>query len=121
MKTVSFALVGQNQKQQQKLAELAERRLLEQLPVDAKTLRRAAKYLDPKYLKLTAIAVGGGAALLAALIAFSRGRIYQAAVARELKKQLAPLNTKLDRLETQNEELRQQNEELQKQLKTAGD
>lgn len=114
-KNVSLALVGQEQKQT--LAELTQQRFLEQLGVDTKALRRAARYLEPKRLKFTAIAVGGGVALLSALVALSRGRIYQAAVAREMKKQLAPLSGKLDRLEAQNEELRQQNEELQRQLK----
>ncbi len=118
MKNVSLALVGQNQKQ--KLTELAEQRLWEQLQVDTKALRRAARFLEPKRLKFTAIAVGGGVALISAFAAFGRGRIYQAAVAREMKRQLAPLNSKLDRLEAQNEELRKQNEELERQLKTAG-
>jgi chaperonin cofactor prefoldin len=44
-------------------------------------------------------------------------RVYRAAVARELKKQLAPVNKKLDELEKQNEELKKQNEQLKKQLR----
>ena len=46
----------------------------------------------------------------------SHDRMYQAAVARELKKQLEPIHKQLDELSAQNEELRRQNEQLQKQL-----
>ncbi len=105
----------------QSLSAYAQQRVLEQLPVDTKALRKAAKYLEPKRLKLVALAAVGGGALLSLLSSVGHERLYQAAVARELKRQLAPLNAKLDRLETQNEELRRQNETLQRQLKTAGE
>lgn len=105
----------------QALSAYAEQRILEQFPVDTKALRRAAKYLDPKRLKLVALVAVGGGALLSLLASIGHERLYQAAVARELKRQLAPLNAKLDRLETQNEELRRQNEALKERLPdTAG-
>ena len=48
---------------------------------------------------------------------FARSRISRIAMGRELKKQLAPINRKLDELEKQNEELKKQNEELKRKLK----
>ena len=98
------------------LTSRTEQAVLDLLPVDEKSLRRAAKLLEPKNLKRLGLAAVGGAALLSALGTAGRDRIYRAAVARELKKQLEPVNKKLDALEQQNEELRRQNEELQKQL-----
>lgn len=101
------------------LAKRAEQAVLERIPVEPATLRKAVKYLDPKKMKLLAIAVAGGAALLSLLGTIGHDRIYRAAVARELKKQLAPVNERLDALQAQNEELKQQNEELKKQLTSA--
>lgn len=98
------------------LAVRAEQALLSQLPVDTKVLKKAAKYLEPGKLKLFALAAAGGAALLSLLASAGHARVYRAAVSRELKKQLAPVNEKLGQLEAQNEELKRQNEELQKQL-----
>lgn len=98
------------------LAVRAEQALLNQLPVNTKALQKAAKYLEPGKLKLIAIAVAGGAAMLSMLGSIGHERLYQAAVARELKKQLAPINEKLGQLEAQNEELKNQNEALQKEL-----
>ena len=72
--------------------------------------RRKPRDLDPETGKS-----GGGALSLAGSLA--RSRLYRAALAKELKKQLAPGNRKLDELEKQNEELKKQNEHLKKQLK----
>ncbi len=66
----------------------------------------ALKNVDMKKLKLTALAAGGGILLLGAAGSLTRYETYRIAVARELKKQLTPLNAKLDELEKQNEELR---------------
>ena len=66
--------------------------------------------------RLGALLLGGVAAVSLAG-KWLRSRAYRAAVAKELKKQLAPLNKKLDELEKQNEELKKQNEQLRKQLK----
>ena len=98
------------------LAAQAGQLLLEQLPVDVGKLQKAARFLTPKNLKLLAIAAVGGSALLSVVGTVSHDRIYQAAVARELKKQLEPIHKQLDELSAQNEELRRQNEQLQKQL-----
>ena len=44
-------------------------------------------------------------------------RLTRAAVRKELKRQLTPVNKKLEELEKQNEELRRQNEELRHALR----
>lgn len=98
------------------LTARAEQAVLERLPVDQKKLRAAAKYLEPKRLKLVLLAAAGGMALLSAVASFGHERVYRAAVARELKRQLAPVNERLETLEKQNEELKRQNEELARRL-----
>ncbi len=103
-------------KKKEALAAQAGQLLLDQLPVDVGKLQKAAKYLTPRNLKLLAVAALGGSALLSLAGTIGHDRIYQAAVAREMKKQLEPIHKQLDELAAQNEELRQQNEQLQKQL-----
>ena len=98
------------------LAARAEQAIMQQLPVEEKTLRRVSKLMEPKNLKRLGIAAVCGTATLSVLGSVSRLRIYRAAMAHELKKQLAPVNKKLEELEAQNEELRRQNEQLQKKL-----
>ena len=98
------------------LAARAEQAIIQQLPVEQKTLRRVSKLLEPKNLKRLGIAAVCGTATLSVVGSVSRMRMYRAAMARELKKQLAPVNKKLDELEAQNDELRRQNEQLQKKL-----
>ena len=88
------------------LFKQAEQTLLEQLPVDQKHLRRAAKLLQPQNVKRLGVIAVGGAAALSLLSSWSSARLYRAELARELKKQLAPINRKLDELEAQNEALR---------------
>ena len=98
------------------LSARTEQAVLELLPVDQKTLRRAARLMEPKNLKRLGIAVFGGTALLSLLTSIGHDRVYRAAVARELKKQLEPVNRKLDVLEKQNEELLRENAELKERL-----
>ncbi len=71
-------------------------------------LDAALKNVDTKKLRLTAAAAGGGLLLLGAAGSVGRYETFRLAVARELKKQLAPVNAKLDELEKQNEELKKQ-------------
>lgn len=73
-----------------------------------KLAEAALKNVDLKKLKLTALAAGGGALLLGAAGSVYRYETFRLAVAKELKKQLTPLNEKLDELEKQNEELRKE-------------
>ena len=85
--------------------------------VQQKLLRYALAHVNARDLKkLVGLLVGAGLAVsLAGSLA--RNRLYRAALARELKKQLAPVTKKLDELEKQNEELKKQNEQLKKQLR----
>ena len=99
-----------------KLAAQTEQVLAQQLPVEPKTLRRLGRLMEPKNLKRLGIAVVAGSAALSVLGSVSQVRVYRMAMARELHKQLDPVNKKLDALEKQNEQLRCQNEQLQKQL-----
>ena len=99
-----------------KLAARAEEALMQQLPMEPKTLRRVSWLLEPRHLKYLGIAAVAGTAAFSALSSASHMHAYRAAMARELKKQLDPVNKKLDELEKQNEELRRQNEQLQKKL-----
>ena len=99
------------------LAVRAGKAMLEQLTVDEKKLRLAAALMEKVDLKrLGVVAVSGVAALSLAGSAV-QARMTRAALRRELKRQLAPVNKKLDELEKQNEELQRQNEELRRQLK----
>lgn len=75
---------------------------------DQKLLRFVLSNVNAANLKrLAAVAVAGGVAV--SLVGnWLHNRVYRAAVARELKKQLAPVNKKLDELEKQNEDLKKQ-------------
>ena len=103
-------------KKKEALAAQATQALLNQLPVDAGKLKKAARLLEPRNLKRIAIAAVGGSALLSLVGSIGHDRIYLAAVARELKKQLEPIQKQLDELTEQNEVLIRQNEALQEQL-----
>ena len=116
MKFISSHLAREAEKGKQELASRAGQALLEQLPVDQKTLRRAARLLEPQNLKRLALAAAGAAAVLSLAAGIGHDRMYQAAVGREIKKQLAPIHQKLDDLQAQNEELRRQNEALRREL-----
>ena len=102
------------------LAARAEQAIIQQLPIEQKTLRRVSRLLEPRNLKRLGIAALCGTATFSLLSSVSHMRAYRAAMARELKKQLDPVNKKLDALEEQNEELRRQNEQLQKELEKRG-
>ena len=116
MKFISSHLAQEAEKSKQELAARAGQALLEQLPIDQKTLRRAAKLLEPRNMKRMAIAAVGAAAVVSLAAGIGHDRMYQAAVGREIKKQLEPVHKKLDELQAQNEELRRQNEALQREL-----
>ena len=99
-----------------KFAARAGEAILQQLPVEEKTLRRVGWLMEPKHLKQLGFAAVAGTAAFSVIGSMSRMRAYRMAVARELKKQLDPVNRKLNELEKQNEELKAQNEKLQEQL-----
>ncbi len=98
------------------LVAQAGQTLLQQLPVDVGKLQKAAKYLEPKRIKQIVIAAVGGSMLLSLLGSIGHERLYQAAVAREMKKQLEPIRKRLDELSEQNEDLIRQNEMLREEL-----
>lgn len=84
---------------------------------EQKLLRYVLANVNGKTIKrLGAVVIAGGFAVSLAG-SWLHNRVYRAAVAKELKKQLAPVNKKLDELEKQNEELKKQNEQLKKQLR----
>lgn len=108
------------EQKKQELMERAGQALLEQLPVEQKTLRRAARYLEPRKIKRLALVCVGGAALVSVAGTLAHDRMARAATAREIRKQLAPIHEKLDALQAQNEELKRQNEALRRQLERQG-
>ena len=99
-----------------KITARAEHAMLDGISVDQRTLRIIGKTLEPKNLKRIGIAAVGGSLLISMISTLGRDRLNRAETARELKKQLMPLQKKLDDLEAQNAALWQQNEELKSQL-----
>ncbi len=98
------------------LTAKAEQMLLEKLPVDQKTLQRFGKLLEPKNLKRISIAAIGASIAVSLINSIGHDKVYRAAVAREIKKQITPLEHKLDELRMQNAVLLQQNRELIERL-----
>ena len=98
------------------IAARAEKAIIDSLPVDQKTLRIIGKALEPGNLKRIGIAAVGGSLLISLVSTLGRDRINRLETARELRKELMPLQKKLSDLEAQNAALWQQNEELKSQL-----
>ena len=65
-----------------------------------------AQVLRQVDVKKAALAVGGAALGVSVLHWAHQYRFYHSVIAKELKKQLAPLNKKLDELQAENERLR---------------
>lgn len=66
-------------------------------------------------VKKVGIAAGGAAVVLSAVILTGRYTFYKGIVSGELKRQLAPVNKKLDELKAQNAELKAEVERLNAQ------
>ena len=66
-------------------------------------------------IKKVGVVAGGAAAVLSVMSLTGRYTFYKGIVAGELKRQLAPVNKKLDELKAQNAELKAQNAELKAQ------
>ena len=98
------------------LAARAEQAIIDNLPVDRRTLRIIGKVLEPQNLKRIGIAAVGGSVLISIVSTLSRDRVNRAGTAAEMKKQLKPVQQKLNELEAQNAVLLQQNEDLKLQL-----
>ena len=74
-----------------KITARAEQAMLDRIPVDQRTLRIIGKTLEPKNLKRIGIAAVGGSLLISMISTLGRDRLNRAETARELKKQLMPL------------------------------
>lgn len=66
-------------------------------------------------IKKVGVVAGGAAAVLSVMSLTGRYTFYNGIVAGELKRQLAPVNKKLDELKAQNTELKAEVERLQAQ------
>ena len=102
------------------IAVRAGKAVLEQLPVDRKKLKLAAALLEKADLKRIGVIAVSGAAALSLGGSMLQAGMTRRALRKELKRQLAPMNKKLDELEAQNKELQRQNEQLRRQLEKKG-
>ncbi len=102
------------------LAVRAGEAVLKRLPADEKKLKLAAMLLEKAKLRRLGVIAVSGAAVLGVGSSMLQARLTRAALRRELRRQLAPVNKKLDALEEQNRELRRQNEALRRQLESQG-
>lgn len=71
-------------------------------------MRKALRLLRKVDLKKAAIASGAAVAAISLVNLTGKYRFYKSVVAGELKKQLAPVNKKLDELQAENLALREQ-------------
>ena len=109
------ALDAIGERAEKALVRGASRAMLGKLPVDQRKLRVAAALMEPKNLRRLAVVAVGGSAALSLAGQLAQARITRRLVARELKRQLAPLNKKLDALEKENRALRAELEKARKQ------
>ena len=70
------------------LAARAEQAIIDNLPVDRRTLRIIGKVLEPQNLKRIGIAAVGGSVLISIVSTLSRDRVNRAGTAAEMQKQL---------------------------------
>ena len=68
-----------------KFAARAGEAILQQLPVEEKTLRRVGWLMEPKHLKQLGFAAVAGTAAFSVISSMSRMSAYRMAMARELK------------------------------------
>ena len=86
--------------------------LLQPGKLNKRTVMRLLRKVD---VKKVGIAAGGAAVVLSAVSLTGRYTFYKGIVSGELKRQLAPVNKKLDELRAQNEELKAEVERLSAQ------
>ena len=86
--------------------------LLQPGKLNKRTVMRLLRKVD---VKKVGIAAGGAAVVLSAVSLTGRYTFYKGIVSGELKRQLAPVNKKLDELKAQNEELKAEVERLSAQ------
>ena len=83
--------------------------LLQPGKLNKRTVMRLLRKVD---IKKIGIAAGGAAVVLSAVSLTGRYTFYKGIVSGELKRQLAPVNKKLDELKAQNAELKAEVERL---------
>ena len=86
--------------------------LLQPGKLNKRTVMRLLRKVD---VKKVGIAAGGAAVVLSAVSLTGRYTFYKGIVSSELKRQLAPVNKKLDELKAQNAELKAEVERLSAQ------
>lgn len=86
--------------------------LLQPGKLNKRNVMRLMRRVD---IKKVGIVAGGVAAVLSVMSLTGRYTFYKGIVAGELKRQLAPVNKKLDELKAQNAELKAEVERLQAQ------
>lgn len=86
--------------------------LLQPGKLNKRTVMRLLRKVD---IKKVGIAAGGVAVVLSAVSLTGRYTFYKGIVSGELKRQLAPVNKKLDELKAQNAELKAEVERLNAQ------
>lgn len=86
--------------------------LLQPGKLNKRTVMRLLRKVD---IKKIGIAAGGAAVVLSAVSLTGRYTFYKGIVSVELKRQLAPVNKKLDELKAQNAELKAEVERLNAQ------
>lgn len=86
--------------------------LLQPGKLNKRTVMRLLRKVD---IKKIGIAAGGAAVVLSAVSLTGRYTFYKGIVSGELKRQLAPVNKKLDELKAQNAELEAEVERLNAQ------
>ena len=98
------------------LTVAARQAIAEQIPGGTRTLRLIKRLATAENLKRLAIALLGGTILFAWLRRLGEKWTFRMELRKELEKQLAPINEKLEKLEEQNDELMNQNEQLRTRL-----
>jgi|GEM_PF-534823 len=88
------------------------RELLQPGKLNKRNVMRLMRRVD---IKKVGVVAGGAAAVLSVMSLTGRYTFYKSIVAGELKRQLAPVNKKLDELKAQNAELKAEVERLQAQ------
>lgn len=92
--------------------DLSPLEILQTGKINKRTVMHLMRKVD---IKKVGIAAGGAAVVLSAVSLTGRYTFYKGIVSGELKRQLAPVNKKLDELKAQNAELRAEIERLEAQ------
>lgn len=97
--------------------DLSPLEILQTGKLNKRTVMHLMRKVD---VKKVGIAAGGAAVVLSAVSLTGRYTFYKGIVSGELRRQLAPVNKKLDELKAQNAELRAEIERLEAQQQEDG-